>query len=386
MMRATIATRKKLFCIGIAILSSGANSLELSALAKVHETSRSKHDQHYIAQMSYKGYLSCRGGRKAQCDSQLRRHKRSMKSICYAVWTGDFDELVERKGGSITPYQMSIYRNWCNTASQEVKHANREYPGLLNFVSTYRDYKPDMGGDLQYGIKAYADAVKFQLKCSAGTVKRAAEAVELWGTRENGEWEVSSLQDLSPTRYREISTACQKNSWMRALIVDMEADLEANWPKISSSFLGLEACSKDNNAWSNEKQDNEESTLINLRSSYKALEQLRESSNSGAISSVSSSQISIVISDLDGKIKGCEISVATGKESLIAQEKEKERINRQKLHQEQIQAQDEASRRAAAQQRAAEAQRQAQKRAAEAERVRRLQQQQQDAIDSVILE
>jgi len=385
MMRVTIPAHK-LFCIGMAVLGWGANSLALSAFSKVPEIPESKHAQNYIAQMSYKGYLSCRGGRNAHCDSQVIRHKRSMKSICYAVWTGNFAELVERKGSSITPYQMSIYRNWCNTANQEVQHASREYPDLLTFVSTYRSYKTDMRGDLQYGIKAYADAVKFRRKCSAGTVKRAAEAMELWGTREHGEWDVTSLRNLSPTRYREISGACKKKSWMRTLIVDIEADLEANWPTIASSFLGLEACSASIKAWSNEKLGNEESTLMNLRSSSKALEQLMESSKSGDISSVSSSQISEVTSDLAGKIIGCENSVATGKEALIAQETEKERLHRQQLHQERIHAQEEASRRAAAQQRAAEAQRQARQRAAEAEKNRRQQQKQQDLIDSVTLE
>ena len=328
--------------------------------------------KYLIAQSSYRGYLTCDSRRDRNCEIELNRRKASIKDLCYSIWSNNWPERAQ-----LDPSTVRLYQDWCRQASSDIDFASREFSPLVDYIGKARKSNPQSLSSSQL-IDSTIDSISFLGKCSSKTAQKAANAMELWGTREHGDWTVRKLETESPTRYREVLTACERKSWARRLnetLVPLASEALKNQYNLLNSLKCLSP--EPGKAW----------TVQNLTANKDVLsKQQAFISQIQAISTLKPSMLSELYPDAQSIIASnalatdeCNLAISSAQADLEKQQLkllEQERLEEIKaIRAEQKRASDAAAReRQAAEQRASFQRKQQQK------------QKLQNAIDSVILE
>jgi hypothetical protein len=273
-----------------------------------------------LAQLTYQGYMSCRDDARTNCEIVMNRKKSSMKQLCYSVWTGKWKPGTEPPDAAT--YQL--YRNWCNHAQGEIQFAAREYPQLLKYVSKYRAFDPAKATPMQT-LAALKNSETFLLKCTSNTAQRSSDAMELWGTSKHGQWTVQKLDDLVPSRYSEITSACGKKSWVHALIAKSTPILLSSWGTLKQESENTTCQSPaSQNGWNEQILEAQISKKEELESFVRISTILAQSS---AASSVSSEELSAAAVSSSEKLRQCEVIISSGEEFI---EKQNQRLERER--------------------------------------------------------
>uniref|UniRef100_UPI00404791CB hypothetical protein n=1 Tax=Cyanobium sp. TaxID=2164130 RepID=UPI00404791CB len=323
-------TRLGIGLLGIGVLaSSSAIAVGSRGLARSESN-----NQNLVAQLTYKGYMSCQENMRLNCDIELNRKKSSIKELCYSVWTGNWPAGTKMDAAT---YQM--YKDWCSDASFEIKEATREYPDLLKFVSRYRNFNPAEAEPLQT-LGAVKNAETFLLKCQAKTANRAAEAMEIWGTRKHGDWTLRDLDDLVPSRYSEITSACDKKSWVHTLLSNSQPILISSWVSLKESSAGL-LCKAPSQpkGWDEKLLERETSARDNLEGFLKVTNMLNQRTLTGNITAL---ELKSLTSNSKERLDECKRVVGIGEEVI-----EERRARAEKDKQAKAAAEQEKIRRAA---------------------------------------
>lgn len=331
---------KRAIATGVAILATTQNNASAAVIDKA--SGNYQHESSHVAQLTYEGYMSCREDARTNCEIVKNRKKTSIKQVCYSVWTGKWPAGTEPPDA--LTYQM--YANWCRHVQGEIQLAAREYPGLLSFVSKYRNFTPSES-DPRQALNALRNSETFLLKCTSNTAQRSAEAMELWGTTKYGDWTARQLDDLVPSRYSEVLNACGKKSWVQTLITNSTPVLLSSWSSLREATLTVscQAPTKQN-LWNDKLLSAQIATREELEGFTKISNILSDSS---AAKNIDRNQLNESVDTSRRKLQECEKVISSG-EDYIA--KEKERVERER--QAKAAAEAERSRRAAEAKAAAE--------------------------------
>jgi hypothetical protein len=352
---------------GIAILAAIHASAHAMAPSKAPISPRAEHI--LLAQLTYDGYMSCREDARTNCEIVMNRKKASIKQLCYSMWTGKWPAGTEPPDAAT--YQM--YAGWCSRVQEEIKLAAREYPPMLKFVSQYRGFNPS-DSDPRRTLNALRNSETFLLKCTSNTAQRVAGTMELWGTTKHGDWTVRQIDDLVPSRYSEIISACGKKSWVQTLVTNATPILISSWSSLKETAASL-SCLRP------AKQSDWNDSLLAAETAKKdELEGFLKISNiladSSAAKTLDSSQLNEAINGSKTKLNECEAIIATGEDFIAKENARLERKRQAKAAAEAEKARRAAEAKAAAERNAAAARAEAARRdaaaraAAEAQRQR----------------
>lgn len=189
-----------------------------------------------IAQLSYKGYMSCQNAR-GSCEVELNRKKSEIKRLCRSIWSGYWPERAE-----LDPSAIAMYTNWCETAKSDIYYALSEYPNLVGFISRYKDFNPGYASDEDV-ILAAKNSAMFTSRCKSGNAERAANATDLWGSNKYDAPGLTEMYGLIPSRYSEIISACgdsssrRSKSWIDKFNDSLTPALAQIWDKRSRALL-----------------------------------------------------------------------------------------------------------------------------------------------------
>jgi len=313
-----LSSMKKATAVGVAILAATQSQALAAVLYKA--SSNSQQELTYVAQLTYEGYMSCREDARTNCEIVKKRKKSSMKQVCYSVWTGNWPAGTEPPDAAT--YQM--YTNWCRHVQGEIQLAAREYPALLSFVSKYRNFTPSEANPRQT-LNALRNSETFLLKCTSNTAQRSAEAMELWGTTKYGDWTARQLDDLVPSRYSEVLTACGKKSWVQTLVTNSTPVLLSSWSSLkdSTSSLSCQAPAKQN-LWNDKFLAEQIASREELQGFAKISSILSDSS---AAKTIDRNQLNEAVEATRNKLQECEGVISSGEDYIT---KEKERIERER--------------------------------------------------------
>ena len=331
--------------------------------------------------MTYRGYLTCDdNSSRGNCDIELNRRKSSIKETCYGVWTGNWPERA-----TLDPSTIRLYINWCREASSDIDFATREFTPLIQYVTKYRRFSLDSASPQEI-VNAALNTQYFLNKCSAGSATRAASAMELWGTREHGNWTVRKLDLSSPTRYREIYSACERKSWVRKLKDQSFPMLTASW---KSQFDGLAnaSCSslRPGQVWTTQLVEEKSNLVKKIQDLRLQTVTLKDVSPSPI--DPNPTKVESILAELQAKEVRCSDLVSAGRADIERQIAEKAKQEQQRAAREAEARRQAAARAAEAERRAAAAraaarQREAAARAAE-EAERRRQAERQRALEQL---
>lgn len=314
-----------------------------------------------LAQMTYKGYMSCSDdSTRGNCDVEMNRKKDSIKETCYGVWTGNWPER-----STLDPSTIRLYQGWCREASDDINFAAREFTPLIKYVTKYRRFVPGSASSEEV-VNAALNTQYFLNKCSSGSAERAARAMELWGTKEHGNWTVRKLDLSSPSRYREILSACERKSWARKLKEESFPMLAVSW-KRQFDDLSSVSCSAltPGQAWTTELVDEKAGLVKKLQALRLQTITLKDVSPSPISSNPAT--VDSLLEELQIKERNCSELVVAGKAEIERQIAEKARQEQQRAARE-AEARRQAAARAAAAERRAAAARAAARRQEEAAR------------------
>lgn len=355
-------------------LASGQSEIRAAANPWVHGG---------LAQMTYEGYLSCDQNRtRGNCDIELNRKKSSIKDTCYGVWTGNWPERA-----TLDPSTIQLYINWCKKASEDIDFADREFAPLVKYVGKYRRFSPSSSNSSET-VDAALNTQYFLNKCASGSAERAARAMELWGTKEHGNWTIRKLEVHIPSRYKEILSACERKSWARQLKDKAFPLLAESWSK---QFSALESAScaapAGGQSWTQSLVDERTDLIESLKSFRLQTVVLKDVTPSPL--SISPSEVESTLLNLQRKEYQCGEVVAVGKAEIERQLAEQARQEQLKAAREAEERRAAAARKAAAERRAAAARAAARQREAAAKAAAEAQQrreaERQRAIESVEL-
>ena len=150
----------------------------------------------------------------------------ALKATCNDIWFGKQSGILGGGGA-------------CKKAQQEIREAKAIYPGLLEYVGEYSNFKvPDQLTLDNYPsvINATRRAVEFMSLCKAPDQKaiRAAKTMDYWGTPRFEGWYLRELAEMKADQNQKIIEACAKGSW---------ADQQAKYLDSQASNLRAEATS-----------------------------------------------------------------------------------------------------------------------------------------------
>lgn len=258
-----------------------------------------------ISQASYRGYLTCEESRTRNCEIELNRRRTSVKDLCYSIWTNNWPERY-----TLDPSTVALYINWCGQASEDIDFAEREFSPLIKYVNNYRrsEIKSLDSGQT---IDATLANSRFLAKCASKSAERASRAMQLWGTREYGDWTIRKLDLHSPTRYKEVLSACDRKSWARKLAGELKPIAASAWLKRDSDLSKTECTAPETGEnWSSEKLElnsKQKDAYIKFVDQSKSLSQLINSPLSQ-----NEEQVTYAINSYTSKARNCDEIIASG--------------------------------------------------------------------------
>ena len=246
-----------------------------------------------------------------------------LKRTCNEVWSGS--------SSSVT----IIERTQCRSASKEIEFAKLNYPGLLEFVSQYINYRVPQSitsSNAQELVAASNAADRFTAKCNdpEKTATRSAKTMEYWGTSNVGDWYFSNLAKMGADRAAFVLEACNQNSWAFKLKEAAVPLLTVWWEDVrrranapSSPYpICQQKIAKP--GWSNSFLQQVQIANNSLESEVQLLEGARSSSSllSSYVPSYSEKELQQGLNTLKANLSACQRQYELGRNTIALKERE----------------------------------------------------------------